>query len=688
MYSPPKENKGKPIQLKIKIKKTRKLEMSSSSSPKTKTRKNKKTPSTLTEFKQKGISVLDALSEKELSTLVLFTNEDYYNNPSTTLLSDNEYDILKEYVQKRFPKNEAIQEIGAPVGKNKAVLPFMMPSMDKIKPDTQALAQWMSKYHGPYALSCKLDGVSGLFYAENPAQPKLYTRGDGKIGQDIHSLLKKVAFPKPTQPMVVRGEFIIPKAVFDAKYKTTFANPRNLVSGIINSKTTDEKVKDVHFVAYEVISPAIKPSEQYLFLKQAGFEVVKNQFENTLSNETLSALLTHWRGGYEYEIDGVIVANDDIYARQEGNPEHAFAFKMVLTDQLVEAKVVDVIWTASKNGYLKPRVRIEPVVIGGVTIEYATGFNGQFIESNRIGVGALVQLTRSGDVIPHILSVITPAEITKMPDVAYHWTETHVDLVLDNIGEDMTVRQKNITDFFVGLGVDGLSTGNTKRLMEAGFDSVAVIIHMNPADFAKVDGFKTKMIDKLYTGIREKVEQASLLDIAAVSNKLGRGLGKRKLQPIFETYPGILTDQSTDEEKRSALVKIAGIGKENAKSFVENIPVFLDFLKVCGLEGKLVASLPPSTTLVAPYEKIESPVMENKHILFGKHIVMTKVRDKEVLANLAKYGGILDENMSKNIFVLIVKSMHDSSSKMEYAREHGIPMMLPCEFIDKYFTGK
>jgi hypothetical protein len=106
------------------------------------------------------------------------------------------------------------------------------------------------------------------------------------------------------------------------------------------------------------------------------------------------------------------------------------------------------------------------------------------------------------------------------------------------------------------------------------------------------------------------------------------------------------------------------------------------------LEGKLVASLPPSTTLVAPYEKIESPVMENKHILFGKHIVMTKVRDKEVLANLAKYGGILDENMSKNIFVLIVKSMHDSSSKMEYAREHGIPMMLPCEFIDKYFTGK
>jgi hypothetical protein len=53
---------------------------------------------------------------------------------------------------------------------------------------------------------------------------------------------------------------------------------------------------------------------------------------------------------------------------------------------MAEAKVVDVIWTASKSGYLKPRVRIEPIKLGGVTIEYATGFNGKFIEdlNNRI----------------------------------------------------------------------------------------------------------------------------------------------------------------------------------------------------------------------------------------------------------------------------------------------------------------
>ena len=78
---------------------------------------------------------------------------------------------------------------------------------------------------------------------------------------------------------------------------------------------------------------------------------------------------------------------------------------MVLSDQIAEAKVVDVIWTPSKDGYLKPRVRIEPINLGGVTIEFATGFNGAFIKDNKIGIGATIEIIRSGDVIPHIKAV-------------------------------------------------------------------------------------------------------------------------------------------------------------------------------------------------------------------------------------------------------------------------------------------
>ena len=96
--------------------------------------------------------------------------------------------------------------------------------------------------------------------------------------------------------------------------------------------------------------------------------------------------------------------------RKNKNPDHAFAFKMVLSDQVAEAKVVHIEWNPSKDGYLKPRVQIEPVELGGVTITYATGKNASFIEKNKIGIGAIIELVRSGDVIPDIKKVVVPAK--------------------------------------------------------------------------------------------------------------------------------------------------------------------------------------------------------------------------------------------------------------------------------------
>jgi NAD-dependent DNA ligase/DNA polymerase/3'-5' exonuclease PolX len=627
-------------------------------------------------FKEKGISIIEALTEQQVTDIVVVANDAYYNTKKP-LLTDNEYDIVKEYAEKKYPDNETIKQVGAPIEKNKVTLPYNMPSMDKIKPDTGALLNWMGKYKGPYVLSCKLDGVSGMYTTEGD-EPKLYTRGDGTVGQDITHILRVLKLPVTDKKLVVRGEFILPKKVFDDKYKAKFANPRNLVSGIINSKTLDDKTKDLHFVAYEIIQPLMKPSEQMTLLKSLGYEVVQNKSESMLTNESLSDLLIDWRTNYEYEIDGVIVTDDNMHARRDGNPEYAFAFKMVISDQMAEAKVVDVIWNASKSGYLKPRVQIEPIKLGGVTIEYATGFNGAFIESNKIGVGAVIQIIRSGDVIPHIKSVTTPAEHAKMPDVKYHWTDTHVDIILDDLGEDVGVREKEITAFFTGLSVDGLSSGNVKRIVTAGFDSVSKIIKMSKTDFETVEGFKSKMIEKVYTSLHDKIDNASLLEIMAASNKFGRGIGERKIRPILDEYPDILTRSESAEKKITMLKSIKGIGKENANAFVEHIPDFMAFLKECGLEGKLTG--------------VTRPVLENKmvetfdtnHALYQKHIVMTKVRDKTIIEGLAKVGGVLDDSIGKNTFVLVVKSKDDVSNKTKYATEHNIPIMTPEEFIAKY----
>jgi NAD-dependent DNA ligase len=589
-------------------------------------------------------------------------------------MTDNEYDILEDYIKEKYPSNQDTRKIGAPVEKNKVTLPYHMASMDKIKPDTNALTNWMKKYTGPYVLSCKLDGVSGLYTTEGKT-PKLYTRGDGTVGQDISHLIPYLRLPK-TKGVVIRGEFIIPKVIFETKYKTKFANPRNLVAGIINHKTVSETARDIHFVSYEVIKPVLKPSEQMDFLGTLDIERVlsKNETKSTLTNELLSDTLIEWRESYTYEIDGVIVIDDKIYPRKPGNPEYAFAFKMVLSDQIAEAKVVDIIWTPSKDGYLKPRVQIEPINLGGVRIEYATGFNGAFINDNKVGIGAIIELIRSGDVIPHIRKVTVPAEESKMPSVPFKWNDTHVDVLLEDIQSDETVKEKVITGFFRGIGVEGLSSGNISRIVQTGFDSVPKIIKMSIPDFLTVEGFKEKMASKLYNGIKDKLTNASLVTIMSASNLFGRGFSEKKLELIMESYPDVLLSKESNTEKVRKIAAIKGMAQKTAEAFVERIPNFIEFIQEAKLNNKL-------SQLATQIQKQQ---IDETHPLFGKTIVMTGFRDTDIQEALKNVGAKLGSSVSKNTFVVLVKDLSEDTGKAADARRLGVPLMTPEVFKEKY----
>jgi DNA ligase (NAD+) len=619
------------------------------------------------DFKKNGISVLEKLNEKDLSQLLREANRAYYNEEP--FFTDNQYDIVKEFIENKYPSNPVLHEIGAPVERNKVTLPYPMGSMDKIKPDTNALANWMAKYKGPYVLSCKLDGVSGLYTTEGGVS-KLYTRGDGKVGQDISHLIPYLRLPK-TKGIVIRGEFIIPRALFEAKYKDKFANPRNMVAGIVNHKTINPAIKDLHFVAYEVMKPIKKPSEQMALLLTLDVETVMYKVDPTITNELLSKTLLDWRYNYAYEIDGVIVANDAVYERKSGNPEHAFAFKMVLSDQVAEAKVVDVIWAPSKDGYLKPRVQIEPINLGGVQITYATGFNGAFINDNKIGVGATIELIRSGDVIPYIRKVVVPAEEAKMPSVPFKWNDTHVDIMLEDLESDETVREKNITGFFRGIGVEGLSTGNIKRIMEAGYNTVPKILNMTVADFLQVDGFKEKTATKLYDGIREKIQAATLTTIMSASNMFGRGFSEKKIELIMESYPQVLLSKETDSQKVAKIAAIKGMASKSAEAFVERIPDFINFVKEAGLVKKLGE---------------EKKQVDQSHPLFGKSIVMTGFRDAAIQETLKNIGAKLGSSVSSKTFVVLVKDKEEDTGKANEARKLGVPLMTPQEFMSKYLS--
>jgi NAD-dependent DNA ligase len=312
-------------------------------------------------------------------------------------------------------------------------------------------------------------------------------------------------------------------------------------------------------------------------------------------------------------------------------------------------------------------VQIEPLNLGGVRIEYATGFNGQFIQENKIGIGATIELIRSGDVIPHIRKVTTPASQAKMPQVAYKWNDTHVDIIIEDLDTDTTVKEKNITGFFRGIEVEGLSSGNISRIIAAGYDSVPKILQMTIQDFLQVEGFKEKTAQKLYNNIQTQIQKANLVTIMAASNIFGRGFSDKKLELILNEYPDVL--QSQDVNKVSA---IKGMASKTAEAFISKIPAFLAFVQEAHLEYKLQQQ---------NSQQKQKQSLDQSHPLYNKTIVFTGFRDKTLEEQLKAIGAKLGSSVSKNTFILLTKDPLDETGKVLEAKKLNITIMTPEEFI-------
>jgi hypothetical protein len=220
--------------------------------------------------------------------------------------------------------------------------------------------------------------------------------------------------------------------------------------------------------------------------------------------------------------------------------------------------------------------------------------------------------------------------------------------------------------------------------MVAGYDTIPKILAMTKEDFAKV-GYKT-LADKYVENIREKVASAGVVDLMVASGTMGRGLGSKKIEPILEAHPDILVSKDDQATKIAKVKSVKGIENKTATLFVENIPRFVEFLETIGQSEKLTQPGSASVSAkpaIAPENAIE---VDKSNPLYGKKIVMTKVRDQDIIRELKARGAGLGDNIDKNTFVLIVKTLEDSSNKTKYAVEHNILIMTSEQFKAKYLV--
>lgn len=632
------------------------------------------TKALITSLKKDPYHVLSSLNDNEIATIIQRANYEYYN-ANDPLFSDQLYDIIKEYLEKRNPKHPILKAVGAAIGvdERKEELPYYLGSLDKIKTDEKVLNKWISSHPGYCVVSDKLDGNSALLHWKG-CELKLYSRGDGSVGQNISHLLsfiKNIPSFKGKEEFAVRGELIISRDDFE-KVKDKGANARNMVAGLINSKVPDLEVAALtQFVAYELILPKKAPHEQYKMLVDMGYKTAHFEHHETITMDKLSNILVKRREKSEFEVDGIVVTHDKIYKRVRENPSYAFAFKSIHTMQKAEVIVTNVEWNLSKDGYLIPVVNFNDVHLAGVTIKRAHGFNGKFIHDNKIGPGSRIIIMRSGDVIPYITEIISPSETgyPQMPEIAYDWTKTGVDIMINSMDQkdSKELRFKNIEHFFTKVEVKGLGPGNLKKMYDAGFDTVKKIYDASVNDLRTVEGFKDKTANKIHEALQESYKKLDCLTIMDASNTLGRGIGPKKLEIIIKAIPDIITTRHVPSI--SDMTSIKGIEKTTAEQMIQHLPKFFEFLDSNGLNCVLQEQKTQKTNVMAPLTFV------------GKKIVFTGFRDAKLEAYIKERGGEISGGVSKNTTLVVKKDTEEDSGKLTKAKDLGVPIINLSDFM-------
>lgn len=602
---------------------------------------------------------------EELKEQIIEANEAY--RLGKPLMSDSMYDRLIEELSILSPGDELLTKVGHVISdeSRKSKLPIEMASMNKIK-SMQDIQDWcrlknisQSEY---VIITPKFDGLS-LCVNENTSEA--WTRGDGEYGQkssEHYSLIQNHLHLDEQPFSYTYGEVMMPKKVFVDKYSTDFANPRNLVAGLLNSKEPSQSLKDCQFIKYGAVCNKNFRTKQEIINELNSGQNIKVQYHicqiSDLSEDLLIQLFHDY--SVDYEIDGLIIELNEINLQKQlgretssNNPCYARAFKHPSFEQSAETEVIGISWNISKQGYLKPTLHINPVRLDGVTVSNVTGNNARFVKDLGIGIGAKVVVKRSGMVIPIIADVITRVNF-QMPDVQnIDWNENGVELV--TLVETDEQKLKKIVAFFEILEADNVSEGVITQLWESGYKTIKDILSLTKQDLEKIDRFGKRKSEIVYNSIQKSITGVQLSKVQHATG-IFKGLGSKKLA---------LLEQFTTKPTLDQVMSIEGFAEVSAKSYIDSYDEYFNFVK----------DLP-----ITIEERVKAVAVGSD--LDGKQFVFTGVRRADLESVIESRGGKIGSGVSKNTTHLVMKAVGSGSSKEKKAIELGV-QVITVEQLEK-----
>lgn len=624
------------------------------------------------------------LTKEQFLQLLQSLDKAYHNGDE--IVPDPIYDqLVQMYVQKYGP----YLAVGAPpVTGQKVRLPYYLSSLDKIT-EANHLIKWQKNFTGPYIIEDKVDGITILVIArtDNTGQRQLslYTRGGGTEGLDVTHLVPYLKLPVPPVDAAIRGELVMNRTDFE-KYGAPagFRNARGLVAGQMAAQNglRLELVQLMSFYAYRIITMITTPEQEITTLREWGYLTPQPVTTPTLSMDMLTSYYKTREEEAPYEMDGLVIYDNHAHPYPTDDyPSHVIAFKTV--GQTAVVTVSNIQWHETRGQRITPVVQYPTVILNDTECSNVTGINGRFIVASQIGPGAQLLITKAGNTIPKILSVIKPApQGPSYPDKAVfgNYIFNGVDFISEFPNAEGIARK--LVHFITTLGMEGYGEGRMLTLVEAGIREVGQLLLITTPQLQTIQGWGDVLSQQFVTELKSKLNPVAL-DVLLDASGMFPGIGRKRFHAIVTAIgPNFLVYSSQPEVLTTLLQQVPGIDKL-AEVVVTHLPGFIAWLQ---RYPGLISPVIPASAPVASSSASSS--QSGGASLTGQQVVFSGFRDQQLEQAVINAGGKVSNAMSGRVTMVVMKDLSPASikGKAQEAQQRGIPLITKEDFITRFLN--
>lgn len=543
-----------------------------------------------------------------------------------------------------------------------------------------------------YVLTKKFDGLTiNCTYNEDGVLIKVATRGTGIVGEDVTAqakTIKSLPLKIPYDSTIeIHGEAVMTRKAFN-KYnesaKVPLKNLRNGAAGALrnlNVKETERRNLSAFF--YDIGYNEGRPFETYVdmlnFIRDMGFYLDSYMKVCSTVEEIEEEIkyIDNIRLDLEYDIDGVVIAINDIRTRELLGytvkfPKWAIAFKFEAEE--ATTKLLSVEWNIGRSGRVSPTALLEPVELAGATVRRATLNNMDDINRKKVRIGSNVLVRRSNDVIPEIMGVTlenTKDTLEIVPPTNCPWCNSKLILVgahyfCENSLSCKPQMVKSLVHYASreAMNIQGFSEKTAEQLFEKlNVKSIPDLYRVKKEELLTLEGFAKKKAQNLLNAI----ESSKDCDLSAFIYALSiPNVGIKTAKDLVGNLKTLENIRNASFEELTAVEDVGDIVAQNILKFFsdEKINESIQELFMLGISPK--------------YEEkdIKANIFEGKTIVVtGSLENYTRLSIKEKLESL---GATVSGSVSKKTDYVIVGE--EAGSKYDKAKELNLKILTEEDF--------